>query len=856
MIPIKLSLRNFMPYRDNVPPLSFEGIHIACLSGDNGNGKSALLDAITWALWGEARAKSADDLVHQGQREMEVDFHFAVGEERYRVRRWHSKPARPGQSGKTVLELQLSTPDGFKSLTGNTMTETQRKIIDLLKMDYQTFTNSAFLLQGRADAFTVKDPAERKELLGKILGLGFYDEMEEEAKNLSRARKGEKQRLGADIESMSLEIASKVQYFSEMQSTQQELAALEKTIQETEAALQDSRRRNEELEHKSRLLQDTERRIQEGKREKEFWEKRLTEHRSRIAEYEKLRGQTDRIEEGYRRFLEVKQAREKDEEKLRLLLGIREQRKQAERAVDKAKAELEGERKLLLLHIQEREAKSQREAKLKEEWRQARSQLDSLEAKEEELRDKKEETQNLAARVPSLEEACSRLQGEIKELDEKLDLLSHGDARCPLCERELEAAGREQIEGKFKAEREVKLKTLAESQQELSRSKGNWKALQMEVALKEPKLKGERQESSRRLAIIEKDMAEAEKAAEELPGFKASLTEVERRLSEEDYAPAEQAKLKDTKRQEAELGYDDALAEEVRRKYDELKKYEELKLRLGETEKALPRESEALAEAEAASSSRLKALEEEQHKRDALAQELTALPSLLEALKKEEETHRNLLKERGEKLQEMAVLRERIRHCEEREQAKAVKEQLWQQVSNEEEIYRRLGEAFGKEGIQALLIEFALPPLEEEANRLLGRMTDNRMHLKIETQKETKKGDTRETLDIKVSDELGTRDYELFSGGEAFRINFALRVALSKLLAKRAGAPLPTLILDEGFGTQDAAGREKLVEAISSIQEDFEKIIVITHIEELKEAFPVRIEVTKTAAGSTLSLTS
>jgi exonuclease SbcC len=171
----------------------------------------------------------------------------------------------------------------------------------------------------------------------------------------------------------------------------------------------------------------------------------------------------------------------------------------------------------------------------------------------------------------------------------------------------------------------------------------------------------------------------------------------------------------------------------------------------------------------------------------------------------------------------------------------------------EEQIYRDLAEAFGKKGIQALLIETALPEIESEANRLLGRMTDNRMNVKIETQRETKKGDTIETLDINIADELGTRNYEMFSGGEAFRINFAIRIALSKLLARRAGAPLPTLIIDEGFGTQDTIGIEKLREAINSIQDDFEKILVITHIEELRDAFPTRIDVVKTADGSTLS---
>ena len=112
----------------------------------------------------------------------------------------------------------------------------------------------------------------------------------------------------------------------------------------------------------------------------------------------------------------------------------------------------------------------------------------------------------------------------------------------------------------------------------------------------------------------------------------------------------------------------------------------------------------------------------------------------------------------------------------------------------------------------------------------------------------------QETLDINISDELGTRNYEMFSGGEAFRINFAIRIALSRLLARRAGAPLPTLIIDEGFGTQDSTGMEKLIEAINSIQEDFDKILVITHMEDLKDAFPTRIDVTKTPEGSMITV--
>src|SRR3954463_15578810 len=70
MIPVRLSLRNFMCYRDSTEVLDLTGVHLACLSGENGAGKSALLEAITWVLWGKARDRFIDDeLISKGANE-------------------------------------------------------------------------------------------------------------------------------------------------------------------------------------------------------------------------------------------------------------------------------------------------------------------------------------------------------------------------------------------------------------------------------------------------------------------------------------------------------------------------------------------------------------------------------------------------------------------------------------------------------------------------------------------------------------------------------------------------------------------------------------------------------------------
>ncbi|HCB23001.1 TPA: hypothetical protein DEP06_04255 [Candidatus Daviesbacteria bacterium] len=176
-------------------------------------------------------------------------------------------------------------------------------------------------------------------------------------------------------------------------------------------------------------------------------------------------------------------------------------------------------------------------------------------------------------------------------------------------------------------------------------------------------------------------------------------------------------------------------------------------------------------------------------------------------------------------------------------------------LEKEKQNFEELSLAFGKKGIQAMIIETAIPEIEDEANKLLDKLTDGRMKVAFLTQREGKTTDNIiETLDIIISDEMGQRPYDLYSGGETFRVNFAIRLAISKLLTRRAGARLQFLVIDEGFGTQDAQGRTRIVEVLDLIKNDFEKILIITHLEELKEEFPVRIEVSKTSIGSTFEV--
>jgi len=810
---------------------------------------------MTWALWGKTRAKSDDDLIHLGQTETEVEFDFAVGKQPYRIIRKHAKPKRRGSSGRTLLDFQVAAGDGFKSIGGDSITQTQQKIIDTLHMDYATFINSAFLRQGHADEFTNQPPTKRKEVLGNILGLSFYDELEERAKELAKEQETEKGQLDSAIQDISVELAQKPAYEAELERTQTGLAQIDKVITEQESRLNSLRQEKEALENKKQQLTQLEEHIAETKRELERWDDQLEQHRSRLKEYEEVTAQRLTIEEGYTQLTEARRQNDELNQKLGLLVKLKESKSQLEMSLERAQANLITEHKLAQSKITELEAVSQKLPQLKNELQQAEAQWHQLAEQEEMLNRKKQASQELRTQVSYLESSQTSLKREIEELIEKNNLLStQTEAKCPLCETELGEDGLKRIEAKYTTDRDSKSNSLESKQAELASKKTELKALEGEILPLEAKLNQDKASAQSKASLLGKDIGEAEAANNQLNQERQRLTQIEQSLAKKDFASAEQQALVQVEGELAKLDYDSQQHEQVRHRLTELEKYESPKRKLEEADRLIEQEREAVHKAEEASQALHQGLEVDHQKERELSQELETLPQLTTDLTQAETEYQALAAQQKQAQELVWNVKSKLERCSELEIKQKEKVKLLGQAAREEKIYKDLAQAFGKKGIQALLIEMALPEIEAEANRLLGRMTDNRMHVKIETQRETKKGDLLETLDINIADELGTRNYEMFSGGEAFRIDFAVRIALSKLLARRAGAPLPTLIIDEGFGTQDSSGIEKLKEAINSIQEDFDKILVVTHIEELRDAFPTRIDVIKTAEGSTLEV--
>jgi exonuclease SbcC len=407
-------------------------------------------------------------------------------------------------------------------------------------------------------------------------------------------------------------------------------------------------------------------------------------------------------------------------------------------------------------------------------------------------------------------------------------MLDETDAKCPLCSTILGQDAKVHIQAEYESEGKNLANKFRGNQATIDELKTLVENITSSLKRETPRIEQIGKSIYAQIANLEQQIEEAKRAPKQLENIRKELES---------------------------LGYDPEKHHAIKLETQRLGEITEQYRQLQEALHNLPQEIENLDRVAELLERREQFRSQVQSKIGLIKNETESLPRLeqeyaeLEARRTSlEGIHQSLVKE-------ITILSSLLKQYENTETSIQLKSTEMKKMVAQQEIYDQLSTAFGRTGVQALLLESALPELEAEANRLLGRMTDNTMHLKLETQKQNQKGEQLETLEINVADTLGTRSYEMFSGGEAFRINLALRIALSKILANRSGAPLPTLFIDEGFGTQDSSGRERILDTLQSISEDFKRIIVITHLDEMKESFPVRIEVEKTESGATFTIT-
>jgi len=849
MIPLKLRLENFLSYRGPVE-LDFADISVACLWGENGSGKSAILDAITWALWGKtSRTSSSRELVHLGSDEMAVELEFISGQDLYKVRRTFNRNRTP-QEQLHLYQVREGRPWPIMEAT---KADTQKKIDKLLRMDYDTFINSAFLAQGRAGEFTSKPPSERKEVLGRILGFDFWDRLEEKAKEKRKEAENKERELLGELKQIEEEIKEEKRLKDELKQARAEYEQLNVRYSKLQEELRSIEDELHALKEKERTL--NEKRDKLGRLAKDIGEieGKIKENRRKLEGYQETIKMEKEVLENLEKLRKVRGELESLKEEIEGLKPFEAKANELERKIAEERSRLEGElkvlkgqEKLLAKDIANLEGYRKELAEVEEG-------LALLDAQEMEAEEMESRVEKLTEELSNLRREKDLANEEARRLMEQLKMLSQAEANCPLCGHPLSSHRKDELIGEFQNRLESIMASIREKDQKEMELKREREEMQRRIQALQENL-SRRNELVKRKAGLEEKAERLEEEAQELEKLRARIREIEEILQSGSYA----LELK------AERG---ALEEAL----SKLREFEERWNQLSKEEKALSvweREAQKLEDArefcqvlEKTLMEFEKELERKRREKEDLELEVKRLEEEVaykveveRRLEEKEREREEASKKRDEAWGRVASIESQLKKIVELKSSKEEKEAELRQVREEKGLYQELAEAVGKNGVQAMIIDTALPELEREANALLARMTEGRMQVRFDTQKSTQGGKVQETLEIKISDEKGTRDYKLYSGGESFRVDLAIRIALARLLARRAGAPLSVLFVDEGFGTQDAEGLDKVVEAINSIRDEFKFVLVITHLEELKEMFPVRIEVTKRPSGSSVEV--
>ena len=1006
MIPVQLTIKNFLSYRDAT--LDFRGLHTACICGSNGAGKSSLLEAITWAIWGESRAAAEDDVINTGAKDVRVDFVFKTSGQIYRVIRTRQR------GGSSVLEFQIETPGGFRALTGKGVRATQDLIGEHIKLDYDTFINSAYLRQGRADEFMLKRPNERKEILAELLKLNQYDELEERAKELSRQFKARAEELERSLESMKTQLQQREAIAQKQANLEAELNQLQQVqafeniqLQSLQVVQHQRQTWSDQLnfvrQQYQNLTQDCDRLQQEhsaistqrsdlekilsleaeikaGYDEYEILQSLEVALAAKFEEYTRALGErqhssqqlTKQINEIERQLQqaiaqlealeqqerEIQQTLTKSDEveaalaqlafsrnrvahldQLRMQVSpLLQQQATLQSQLDRVHASFVARIEQLEVTANQLQSRQRRQPQLQQAVMEVGMQIEEMEKKRvylQRVQEKGQERRHFIERLQAQQREYERLLGE---LNQKLLLLQNPNAVCPLCERSLEEHNWNRVVDKTKVEHKdtegqlwVFREQMAVSDREIQVLRQEYREISQQLAPYES-LREHRGQLAAQLQATSDVEQQLQQIAVEREQLSLSL-------QVGDYAHEKQAELRQLEQYLQQLNYneqDHALAR------NEVERWRWAEIRLSQVKDATKRQAQIAArkpELQAQIAQLQTKMQQESTDSDC-ARQIAALARYIGEIGYDTEKHNNLrmavrkaqswelryqkllgaqqqyphLKARVQELevsmqarlterQRLATQIESITHQMEETanptaQIQALQQQLasrrqqldeqigqlgrleqlthqletlqvqyeqqqqqLQQAKQQYRIHQELAQAFGKNGIQALMIENVLPQLEAETNQLLSRLSANQLHVQFITQKAGRHGKAAkknakliDTLDILIADARGTRAYETYSGGEAFRINFAIRLALAKLLSHRAGAALQLLIVDEGFGTQDAEGCERLIAAINAIASDFACILTVTHMPHLKEAFQARIEVNKTQEGSQLSL--
>lgn len=840
---------------DNIGPLGHVDIHLpalAALTGANGKGKSSTSDGITWALWGLSRAKDDDELVRKGHVECAAEVYFSIHGVDYKVERSH----RLGKSTKLHFERlnadgTVTNLDGATTIRGEN--STQAKIIAALGgITAALATSTTFFLQGQSNSFSTADPAERRRILYGLLGLTRFD---------VKRKAVEKRRFAT--EEVLAKADAEVAYHREKAETMAEVTAAKETAEHQ--AAQAAGRLDDATRHLS-AAQAAHVEAREALRTAEAGQGEVDRLRMAASqaqrEYEAIRGELEPLETAL--ALPTVGAPTDQE-----IANLRQAEAEAEAEVTRLRGEYDAATEAL---SRAKEATSEKRAVYEDAKRAAVAVYDAYRAKgldaiasaknalalaNEELKALITTAKAEHQRLSSDRAAAVREASNVMELARDKRLRAEGAAalldRVP-CGGEgqyaacgfLTAAGDAKLSLPALVEAEARavdahgaavaaLDDVGEYVDSIAVTFGREKVVahdgylrQVEAAYTAMPAYVEPEEVAAAGRVAENARITVDRATENLAfivskGKPAKIaydsTRAQREAAENAARNAQAAQV-ERARQE---GRKNALAASLKTKGEEV---ERLRAELDETERRFYAGKTAAYERVQQTNADLLPLLDEV--RGLTTTRNMARDASVRAQAALDDVQRSVEAVAGHEAK-VADLRRTAADCARLEQA--------------------------CKDAPTLLFEVVRDEIEARANAILRDLSTTGLSVRLDTQRPTKDGEKLiETLDIVVIGRNGELSYSVYGGGERFRVDVALRLALADVLEQRGAACLQTVIIDEGFGAVDAESLGVVTSTILKLAERFSPLLVISHVAEVTDCFPARLRVVEGENGSTVEV--
>jgi exonuclease SbcC len=811
----KLVVKGFMRFKEQ-ETVVFPENQLTLIFGENGAGKTSLLDAICTCLYGRTFRTSFDsktgflqlkDLVNQDSTKASIHLEFENHGHNFVVRRELNKDKSDGE----LLE------DGEMKAEGDNVYEyVSNKAVGL---DWEGFSKSTVILQGEMSALTDVLPATRKEAFMRLFGLGKYSEYEKTVKDEIDETKVSVQKMEAANEVLTNEIAKIPQVENSLKRLKKTIGELEQQKASSDKKVRQitNLRKNLEKDYKTYIAFNG--KIDNINSQKRALEEILQRKRSELKELSGLRNEFPSLERSYKEFA-----------KLTKLLKSLKTRKAS---YDKIDSKLTSLQNVL-------EEKKKKVSEMTKDIEISRTLLGRLRKEvpaSKEVTGIREEMRRLQSRKAQLEESRYRLQVLLNVANNSMNELKIKMGRirrkhlCPVCSQKIPsdkgvlkhylnemnvlAADRSKKQRELngiliqlkQVDRRLSGVEIARSRIENVFSKQN--ELVNEVKHFET-LTSRRDKMKRELELVNREI---KKYSGQLKSLRFNAREhnlMERKLS---------------------MFRQEKIPERFASANAQLKRFPAIKTDIDKTNAKLTllerQRKQLLAQ--------IKKLRDIEHRFAAVKEELQSAQKVYHqnvvTLTKEKTNYKALAKQ----YTELKNKEKKLQHNEDQI------EELQEDTSSLEELMNIF------KNIPENILHRLIPYIEKEGTSIINDLSEGVITaLNIE----------KDTLNIGATMGGEIRPIQYFSGGQQTRINMALRVAISRILSKLpqiedASATMQTLIIDEGdFGNLDEAGIRDTMNVLQNMAREFSRIVLLSHLESVRENFRgYTVEITKTGAS-------